>query len=133
VLAGALLLAAWGATLLARAANRAGRRAFVHLSLASGVLLASCGGVALLAGPRAAGLDPTTHAYAATVWVLVGWTAFHVAIGVLMQLYCVARELARRLDPVHDADLVNTALYWHFLFLTAAVTVGVVAGFPQLV
>jgi cytochrome c oxidase subunit I+III len=68
--------------------------------------------------------------YPATVWLLVDWTALHVAIGILMQLYCVARRLAGRLTPRYDAELANVVLYWHFTIVTAAITIAVIAGFP---
>ena len=37
-----------------------------------------------------------------------------------------------RLTPRHDIDLANTALYWHFLALTVAITFAVIAGFPRV-
>jgi cytochrome c oxidase subunit I+III len=49
-----------------------------------------------------------------------------------MQGYCVARWLAGHLDARHDIDLVNVTLYWHFVALTAAVALGVVATFPRV-
>ena len=126
----ALLLAAWGATQLAKRANRAGRTGVRTLALWGGGALAVAGGLVLIAGPWAAGCDPTSDVYPATVWVLVLWTAAHVALGLVMQLYCVARAAAGRLTPEHDIDLVNVGLYWHFLALTVLVTVGVIALFP---
>ena len=89
------------------------------------------GGAALLWAGARVGLDPTAHVYPATVWVLLIWVAAHAFLGVVMQLYCAARRLARRMDARHDIDIVNVALYWHFVALTALVGVGVVAGFPQ--
>jgi cytochrome c oxidase subunit I+III len=50
----------------------------------------------------------------------------------VMQAYCMARRLAGRMTARHDIDITNVALYWHFNALTAAVTVAVVAGFPQV-
>jgi cytochrome c oxidase subunit I+III len=47
-----------------------------------------------------------------------------------MQAYCVARRMARRMTAQHDMDIVNVALYWHFVALTVALTVAVIAGFP---
>jgi len=125
-----LLLAAWAATLLARTVNRRGGRWSVYASLGAGALLAAAGAFALHAGPKTAGLDPTSHVYPATVWILVWWCLVHVAAGVVMQLYCAARRAAGRLDAKHDIDLANVALYWHFVAVTVAVTVAVVAGFP---
>ena len=68
--------------------------------------------------------------YPATVWVLSGWAAAHVAAGVLMQAYCLARRAAGRMDARHDIDIRNVALYWHFVAITVVVTVAVLAGFP---
>jgi cytochrome c oxidase subunit I+III len=128
--AGALLLCSWAATMLARRWNRKDRSFAVYLALAVGVGLAVAGSAALLAGPRLTGLEPREHVYAAIVWLLVVWTVLHVAVGVLMLLYCVARRAAGRLTARHDMDLANVALYWHFTALTSAITVAVIAGFP---
>jgi cytochrome c oxidase subunit I+III len=93
-------------------------------------VLAVAGGGALLAGPWVTGLNPQSHVYAATVWLLVIWTALHVAIGVIMQLYCVARRIAGRMTARYDMEITNVTLYWHFTAFTAVVTVAVIAGFP---
>ena len=93
-------------------------------------MLAVGGAGALLLAPRLAGFDPTAHVYPATVWVLAGWAALHVAVGALMLAYCLARRAAGRMDARHDIDLRNVALYWHFAAITVAVTVAVLAGFP---
>jgi cytochrome c oxidase subunit I+III len=131
-IAAALLLGAWGFTVLARRANRLDARVTFYLALAAGVALAAAGSVALVAGPRVAGLDPTEHVYPAIVWILVLWTVIHAAAGIVMQLYCVARRAAGRLTSCFDIDIANVALYWHFVAFTAAVTVAVIAGFPLL-
>ena len=55
---------------------------------------------------------------------------FWVALGLVMQLYCVARRLAGRMTARHDIDIANVALFWHFVLLTTAVTVLVIVGFP---
>ena len=52
-------------------------------------------------------MDPKLHVYPAIVWVLVGWVAAHAALGVVMQLYVLARSLAGRLDATHGNDLGN--------------------------
>ena len=36
------------------------------------------------------------------------------------------------MTAVHDADIHNVALYWHFVVITVVVTVAVVAAFPWL-
>jgi cytochrome c oxidase subunit I+III len=75
-------------------------------------------------------MDPTTHVYPATVWILAIWCALHLGVGILMALYCVARRMFERIDPEHDMELHNVLLYWHFVLLTVAITVVVIAGFP---
>jgi cytochrome c oxidase subunit I+III len=96
------------------------------------VVLALGGGAALVAAPFVTNMDPTGHVYAATVWVLVAWTAAHAGLGVIMQLYCLARRAAGRLSPRYDIDIANVALYWHFCAFTFVLTSAVIAGFPLL-
>jgi cytochrome c oxidase subunit I+III len=118
--------------LLARRCNRRDRGAAAIGSLALAVVLALAGGAALLVGPATTGLDPTTHVYPAPVWLLVLWCAFHLVVGVVMHLYCIARRLAGFMTARYDAEIGNVALYWHFTALTVVVTVAVIAGFPLI-
>ena len=127
---GALVLGAWLLTLLARRRNRADDRAGFYAVLSAATILSAAGGAALLAGPYLAEMDPKLHVYQATVWLLLIWSAGHVALGILMNLYCIARRLAGRMTAQYDIDIANVALYWHFATLTVVVTVAVVAGFP---
>lgn len=127
-----MLLAAWLLTLLARHANARGHALLFHGSLLAGVLLASAGSVSLVLAPLDAGMDPQAHVYPAIVWVLVGWTALHIVLGIVMQLYAIARRAAGRLSAQHDIDIHVVALYWHFVAITAFVTVAVIAGFPRV-
>jgi cytochrome c oxidase subunit I+III len=129
-LAAGLLLGSWALTLFGRRSNRRDQAALFYGGLLTAALLAIAGGAALLAGPWLTGLDPTTHVYPATVWVLVIWTAFHVLIGLVMQTYCIARRVAGRMTAEHDIDITNVALFWHFVALTVVITVAVIAGFP---
>ncbi|WP_245906114.1 cytochrome c oxidase subunit I [Teichococcus aestuarii] len=125
-------LGAWGAMLWARARNTAGQAGGLRLGLLAAVLLALASGGAMLMGPWANGLEPTTHAYPAAVWVLLGWAALHLAVGVIMTLYALARSLAGKLTREHDIDIHNVVLYWHFAAITAVVTLATVALFPLL-
>lgn len=77
-------------------------------------------------------MDPTAHVYPAIVWILVIWAAVHGAVGVIMQIYCLARSLAGRMTPRHDMEIRNVALYWHFTLVTALITFGVVGLFPEM-
>ena len=124
------VLGAWLLTLLARTFNRRDRALGYYAAVSGALLAAAGGGTALVLGPLTTGLDPTQHVYPATVWMLVLWAVFHLAVGMLMQGYCFLRRLFGRMTARHDIDICNTALYWHFTMLTVAITVLVIAGFP---
>jgi cytochrome c oxidase subunit I+III len=126
----ASLLGAWALTLMARRWNRRDWAVGVCVGLLTAAALALGGGAALLAGPWLTGLDPKSHVYPAIVWLLAISTAGHAVVGVMMQVYCVARRLAGRMTARHDVDIANVALYGHLAALTAVVTVAVIAGFP---
>jgi len=125
-----LLLGAWLFTLLARRWNTADRAAGFYGAMAVAWLLALAGGAAMLAGPWLTGMDPTRHVYDAIVWLLAIWTMLHAATGALMQGYCFARRLAGKMTARHDIDIHNVVLFWHFVAVTAVITVGTIAGFP---
>jgi cytochrome c oxidase subunit I+III len=123
-----LLLAAWALTVLARRWNLHDYRAWFYGAILAAVLLSVAGSAALIKGLE--GLVPESHVYPAIVWVLVLWTVIHIAAGVIMLLYCIARRWAGRMTAAHDIDIQNVALYWHFVALTVLITTGVIAGFP---
>jgi cytochrome c oxidase subunit I+III len=125
-----VLALAWGATLGAQGAIRSGRERLGMALLALCLVLGAAGAAALAAGPYLSGMDPTEHAYPATVWVLVLWTGVHLAIGFIAHGYCLARALAGRLTARRDIDIRNTLLYWHFMLATVVVTVATIGGFP---
>jgi cytochrome c oxidase subunit I+III len=125
-----LLLGAWLLTLLSRRSNRRDSGGLFTGAVMTAMVLAGSGAAALLAGPWLTGLAPEQHVYAAIVWALVIWSAAHVAVGMIMHAYCLARRWAGRMTAQHDQDIVNVTLYWHFVAITAAITVAVIAGFP---
>jgi cytochrome c oxidase subunit I+III len=131
-IAGLLAVATWGATLGARRVNAGGNVVAARLLLVVGVLLNLSTAAALFAGPWSTGLDPTSHAYPAIVWALVVWIVGHLAAGLIMQAYCLARLIWRKLTPEYDADLWNVTLYWHFAGFSALLTALVIGGFPLL-
>jgi len=128
--AGGLLLGSWILTLLARRWNRGDQAAAFYLSMLAACGLTVAGGAAILAGPWLTKMDPTADVYPAMVWMLAVWVAFHAVAGLIMQLYCLARRLAGKMTARHDIDIHNVALFWHFVALTAVITVAVIAGFP---
>ena len=125
-----LVVGAWGLTLWSQRWNARDSSRGFHAALSAAVVLAGLGVAALIAGPWATGLSPSAGVYPAIVWLLAVWAAVHVAIGIIMQLYCVARRLAGRMTARHDMDIANVVLYWHFTAVTVAITVAVIAGFP---
>ncbi len=70
--------------------------------------------------------------YPAIVWVLVIWVSAHAGLGVVMQLYALARAWTGRMTPVHDGDVRNITVFQHFLALSALVTFPVIGLFPRL-
>ena len=124
------ILAAWGLMLAGRRRNTSGATTGLRAAMVVSAVLATLGTAALLYAPYVTGLDPTLHSYPAIVWVLVLWTSVHVALGILMQFYCLARSFAGRLTRQYDIDIHNVVLYWQFVAITAAVTVAVIAFFP---
>jgi cytochrome c oxidase subunit I+III len=130
----ALLLTAvgWAATVGARELHRRGAVAMARLLLGSGAVLSLGSVAAALAGPWLAGMDPAAHSYPAMVWTLAIWTVAHAAIGAIAQLYALARSLAGRATPKHDADVRNVTLYHHFLMFTAAVAWPTLGLFPEV-
>jgi cytochrome c oxidase subunit I+III len=131
-IAGALTLAAWLSTVMARRWNRMNAPGWFYAAVLAATLLAAAGVGALIAGPWVTGLDPVAHVYGAIVWTLVLWCAAHAGVGIVMHLYCAARHVAGRMTARHDQDIVNVTLYWHFVAFTVFVTVAVTAGFPLL-
>lgn len=131
-LSAGLLVAAWWLTVLARRWNSADRPHAFYGALIAGSLLTIAGMSALMAGPWFSELDPTTQVYPAIVWVLVLWTVAHLAVGTIMQWYCLARRAAGKMTSVYNADMMNVTLYWHFLVLTVVITVATIGGFPLL-
>jgi cytochrome c oxidase subunit I+III len=125
-----LLITAWALTVFARRWNKRDWSFGFYAALLMSVALATGGGAALLAGPWMTELNPVSHVYPATVWILVIWTAAHVAVGLIMQLYCVARRFAGRMTARYDMDISNVALYWHFVAVMVLITVAVIGGFP---
>jgi cytochrome c oxidase subunit I len=132
VVSGVLVFAAWALTLASRLFNTAEKVPLARAALVGGFLAAAGAIGTLLAGPFTTGLDPTQHAYPAIVWALVIWIVAHLATGMLMQGYCLARSIFGKMTPRYDADIWNVTLYWHFTGFCAVLTALVIGGFPLL-
>jgi heme/copper-type cytochrome/quinol oxidase subunit 3 len=127
-----LVIAAWGLTLASRLLNAADRVPLARAALVAGFLAAAVAVGALVMGPVSTGLNPTQHAYPAIVWALVVWIVLHLATGMLMQGYCLARSVFGKMTPRYDADLWNVTLYWHFVGFCGLLAALVIGGFPLL-
>ncbi|SEJ88216.1 cytochrome c oxidase subunit I+III [Sphingomonas sp. OV641] len=127
-----LAAVSWAVTIAARELNRRGAVAATRLLLALGGLGSVLAIPAGLAGPWLHGLDPAAHSYPAMVWLLAIWTVIHSGVGAIAQFYALARSIAGRATPVHDADIRNTALYHHFMLFTAIVCWGTLGLFPEV-
>jgi len=126
-----LTLLGWGATMAAREVHARGGVPMARLLLCGGLALSLTSAAAGLTGPWTAGMDPTLNVYPAIVWTLAGWAAIHAGVGALMQGYALARSLAGRMTPTHDADLRNITVYQHFMLFTAVVAYATIGLFPE--
>jgi cytochrome c oxidase subunit 3 len=54
--------------------------------------------------------------YGSSFFLITGFHGLHVAIGVLLIVWCFLRQaLTKCFTPVHHTALANVALYWHFV------------------
>ncbi|WP_226781665.1 cytochrome c oxidase subunit I [Oceaniglobus trochenteri] len=129
-LAAGALVASWALTLGARHWNGAGRAGVARAALIAAPLLAAGGCAALILSVQA--LEPTQHVYPAVICALTVWVVAHGAVGIIMQLYCLAGSLTGKLTRRYDADLWNITLFWHFLCLTVLVAAAVMGLAPRV-
>ncbi|MEZ0496638.1 cytochrome c oxidase subunit I [Sphingomonas sp. IW22] len=125
-------LASWAVTVAAREVHARGGVGAARMLLVAGIALSAVGVYAGLAGPWLAGMDPEAHVYPAIVWTLAVWTAAHSGVAIIMMGYTLARSLAGRMTPRHDAEIRNITVYMHFLALTAVVTYATIGLFPEV-
>jgi cytochrome c oxidase subunit I+III len=76
------------------------------------------------------GLDPTSHAYPAIVWTILGYFLLHVALALIMGFYVLARFWAGRLAPGYDIDLRNSALFWYYTAFQGLIAMATIHLFP---
>lgn len=127
----ALFIAAWVATLAARALNARSRLIGLRIALLTGSLLTIGASLSAVAGPWRHAMQPQEHVYPAIVWILVAWALAHAAIGIIMHLFCLALSFAGRLTAKYDMELQIVVLYWHFMTITALVTFAVIGLSPE--
>ncbi|PNU02201.1 cytochrome c oxidase subunit I [Novosphingobium guangzhouense] len=124
-------LASWLATVGARKIHARGKIGLARVLVLLGIAASLAGIYAGLAGPWLSGMDPQAHSYPAIVWTLAIWTTAHCGVAAIMLAYVLARSLAGKMTPQHDADIRNVTVYMHFLALTVAVTYLTIGLFPE--
>jgi cytochrome c oxidase subunit I+III len=129
----ALTLAAWIACEVAARLNRTDR------GLATGLALVLCAALALGAGwlmtlwPGHLAIVPTTHAYGASFWTLVGYAAIHAGLGAFAALWCCLRLALGMVDSWRSLTLHLAVLWWRFTGPSVALLIVILAGFPHVV
>ncbi len=128
-----LVIAAWGLFETAERLNRRDHRPGTGAALLASATLAAA---ALAIGWRwlgGLGIDPTAHAYGAAVWTLLGYVAFHAALGSAMALWCCTRLALGMIDSWRALTMQLCLLWWRLTAAAAAVAMLLIAGFPHVV
>lgn len=123
VLAGVLLLSVAPTRLAAGAATARGARRFLLLAtlVQAGYLTAA---LVLYAEDLAAD-PPQAAAYTSITHLLTGVDHFHVLVGLLLNLFLLAKLLDGRLTRYRATGLRAASLYWTFVAVATLVVVGV--------
>ena len=102
-----------------------------------GLLLAAASGLGFL-GVHAAALAavvarPQSHAYASVVWMLAGFHAVHLLLGILIAAFVWMRSQRGHVDAKRRLEPRIAAAYWHYAVAQGVVTWAVMHLFPRLV
>lgn len=101
--------------------------------LAALAMACAAGAAALdIGGHQLAGLDPRAQGWSASVGMLLGYQAFHIAVLMLMGGYVLVRSWSGRLQPAARATIDNTALMWHCVTAQGIIGALAVQGVPRL-
>jgi cytochrome c oxidase subunit I+III len=98
------------------------------------VLALACvaGGFAVvLLGQQAAGLDPTAHAWSATIAAMLAYQGFHVFILAIIGIYLFLRSWDGKLRGRNRGSFDNSALIWHGSVLQGVIGTLAVSLLPQ--
>jgi cytochrome c oxidase subunit I+III len=79
-----------------------------------------------------AGLDPTAHAWGATIGAMLAYQGLHAVVLVILAFYLCARSWTGRLTPASRATLDNCALIWHYTTLQGLVAAAAIHLLPTL-
>lgn len=94
------------------------------------VLLVAGFSVVML-GQRAAGLDPTATAWAATIGALLAHQGWHVFILAIIGIYLFLRAWNGKLQRRNRGTFDNSALIWHGSVLQGVIGTLAVSFLPQ--
>ncbi|NRF68231.1 cbb3-type cytochrome c oxidase subunit I [Aquincola sp. S2] len=110
------------------------RRSLVwpSLSIVIGCLAALAAFALDLLGHQAAGLEPRSNAWSATVAALLGWQGFHAALLLVMAGYLLARWWRGQGAPGPVATRDNVALFWLYVAAQGALTGALVQLLPRV-
>lgn len=78
-------------------------------------------------------MPPQAHAYGASVWALLGYLAFHLAVGAGMALWCLLRLGLGMIDAWRSLTLRLCLLWWRFTAPLTVLGLLLVAGFPHVI
>jgi cytochrome c oxidase subunit I+III len=110
-----VLLASSAALWWGESGIRHGSRGRLRLGLAITILLGVAFLVVQVVEYSRQTVGPGTNAYGSLFFTITGFHGAHVAVGLLMLLYVLARALRGDFgDDRHEA-VSNVALYWHFV------------------
>jgi len=76
---------------------------------------------------------PQVHGYASVVWTLAGFHAVHLFVGVLINLFVLARSRRGLVDAVRRLEPRIAAGYWRYVVGQGLVTWAVIHLFPGMV
>jgi cytochrome c oxidase subunit I+III len=85
----------------------------------------------VLLGQQAAGLDPTTHAWGATIAALLGYQGLHIFIVAIIAIYLICRSWDGKLRGRNRGSFDNSALIWHGTVLQGVLGTLAVSLLPQ--
>ena len=85
----------------------------------------------VLLGQQAAGLDPTAHAWGATIAAMLGYQGLHIFIVAIIAIYLICRSWDGKLRGRNRGSFDNSALIWHGTVLQGVLGTLAVSLLPQ--
>jgi cytochrome c oxidase subunit I+III len=131
LLAGSLLIE-WTRRSAASPATQERGQGWQRLAIALALACMLCSFGLDLRGQVLAGLDPTAHAWGATVAAMLAYQGLHAVLLFILACYLLARSWTGRLTPAGRATLDNCALVWHYATLQGFFIAASVQWLPQV-